>query len=72
MKMKIALQFVLLVSLMAATNAQVASKMGSVQLLLAGERFEMSLGDRQLLNDGRELNLSFFPDQTTVVLTNEP
>lgn len=72
MKMKIALQFALLVSLMAATNAQVASKMDSVQLLLAGERFEMSLGDRQLLNDGRELNLSFFPDQTTVVLTNEP
>lgn len=53
-------------------NTQVVASQDGVQLVLAGERFQISLGKHQVLNDGTELDLSFFPDQTTIVLSSEP
>ena len=69
---KIALLFALTLSLTNENNAQVAASMDGLELVLAGERFKISLGEHQLLNDGGDLGLEYFPDQTTVVLSNEP
>ncbi len=60
------------VSLTNKNHAQSAAPLDGVQLEFAGERFEISLGEHQLLNGGNELGLAYFPDQTTVVLSNAP
>jgi hypothetical protein len=44
----------------------------SRDILIPEQRLVLSIGEREVLNDGRSLDLAFFPDQMPVVLDREP
>ncbi len=44
----------------------------SRDILILDQRIVLSIGEREILNDGRLLGLDYFPDQAPVVLEGEP